>query len=296
MSQRLTAHLLINLSCLFWAGNMAVGRALRDLVGGWTIVSVRCLLSGLIFVMLLRFMARDGLSASRSDWPKLLVMALTGIAGYQAALYFGLRFTDAINVSLIHAAAPLATIVMVRLWLGVAIRGAQLFGVLCSAAGIAVIVTEGRWDRIGAVTLNVGDLLILLGITLFSVYNIVGRDVMQRQSVLGATTVATLMSALLLLPAGGWEIATAPPVWGWGSLLGLLYVTIFPGVLAFLAWNWSVKVVGPAEAMAFMNMIPLYVVVLATVFLDEPLHGFQLVGGALIVGGCLAAALWAQRA
>ena len=79
-------------------------------------------------------------------------------------------------------------------------------------------------------------------------------------------------------------------------MLGLLYVTIFPGVLAFLAWNWSVKVVGPAEAMAFMNMIPLYVVLLATYLLGEPLQGYQLFGGTLIVGGCLAAALWARRA
>jgi drug/metabolite transporter (DMT)-like permease len=296
VSERLKAHLLINLSCLFWAGNMTVGRALRDLVGGWTIVSARCLLSGLIFLLLLRILEPAGRAHGRSDFPKLLVMALTGIAGYQGALYFGLRFTDAINVSLIHAAAPLVTILMVWIWLGLAIRGAQLVGVLSSAAGIAVIITEGEWQRLGAVSLNPGDLLILLGITLFSVYNVVGRDVMQRRSVLSATAMATLLSALLLLPVGGWEVTQTQPVWGWGTALGLLYVTIFPGVLAFLAWNWSVKVVGPAEAMAFMNMIPLYVVLLATYLLGEPLQGFQVFGGTLIVGGCLAAALWARRA
>jgi drug/metabolite transporter (DMT)-like permease len=65
----------------------------------------------------------------------------------------------------------------------------------------------------------------------------------------------------------------------------LLYVAIFPGILAYAFWNHGVWAVGPARAAIFMYLVPVFAAVLAWVFLGERLGWYHLAGGLLILAG-----------
>lgn len=289
------AHLLINLACLIWAGNMTVGRAARELIGPWSLVSLRAVFASFLFYALLKRYGRAGEPPLRSDWKPLLFMTLTGAAGYQAAFYYGLRFTNIINASVIHALAPLATIVLAAVVLKTVIRRPQVVGGWLSVAGVAIVVSGGSWSQLRALRLNPGDLLMLLAVVMWAGYSVAARQVLQRRSLISTTFIMTWMSALIMLPFGLLEMCAHPPAFGWPLVGTLFYVTVFAGVLAFLAWNRAVQTIGPVGAMAFMNMTPLYAAIASTILLAEPLTGVQLVGGILVVGGCLVAALVGSR-
>lgn len=295
MSDRLKAHVLINLSCLFWAGNMTVGRAARHVMGPWALVGARAVLSSILLLILLRFLRSRWEPRLSTDWKRLLFMSFSGVAAYQAALYVALRFTDSVNVALISATTPLVTIFLARLVASGLVVGAQVFGGLLSLFGVIVILSRGSWAYLLRFDFNFGDMLILVSVLLWSGYAIAGQKVMRERSMLSVTTIITLMSVPMLLPVAGWELSRQPLEFT-PQVAGVVgYVTLFAGVAAMLCWNHGVKILGPAEAMAFMNMTPIYTAVAAAVFLSEPPSLPQLIGGIVVVAGCLLAVLLPAR-
>lgn len=291
LSARMRSHLYINVACLCWAGNMTVGRALRDMIGPWALAGSRSLFTALIFYGLYRLLGRGDEPPLKKDWKAILFMTITGVAGYQLLFYYGLHFTTGINASLIHAASPLVTLAMAWLYLRSPFHGAHIVGGVLSLVGIAVIMSGGDLSNLSELNLNFGDLLLAFGVIMFAGYAVVGRKVMPARSILSLTTLMTFFSVILLLPGGIIEAIIQPPELSWKLAAGIAYVTLFPGVIAFLAWNYGVQEVGPTETMVFMNMTPVYVVIFSAFFLNETLTPSQLSGGALVIGGCLFAAL-----
>ncbi len=291
---RLAPYLWLNLACVFWAGNMVIGRALRSFLGPGLIVSVRGAMSVVLLAVLVRVLRRGDEPPLRADFWRLCFMAFSGVAGFQGIFYLGLRYTDAINAALMNAAGPLVSLALAFLVLRTVVRPVQWVGALVSLGGIAVILSGGSLARLASLHFNGGDLLLLLAMVLWAGYSIAGREVMRRRSVLSVTAITSALALLMVAPWGVWEFATGEPrftpqVW---QMLG--FIAVFVGVGALLAWNTGVKAVGAAEAMAFMNMTPVYTVLLSTLLLDEPMRLYQLAGAVLVVGGSLLAALGPQ--
>ena len=285
VSTRLKAHLALSAACLFWAGNMVVARMLAEYLGGWHVVAGRCLVSALLFYLLLRTVE----PGQRLQWRPIgigLFLAITGVVGYQGLLYFGVRATSVINTSLIHATAPMVTLVMAAFYLGTPIQRGQPLAALLSLLGIVVIVTNGSLAALTSLSLATGDWLIMLATVSFAAYSVVGRKVFASRSVIEVTTLVTIWAALIALPLAGWESQATPAQWHWQAVAGMVYIIIFPGVLAMLAWNYAVKVVGPSESMLYMNTVPVIAVAMSVLWLGEPLLASQIVGGLLVLAGC----------
>ena len=292
----LKPYLIINLACIFWAGNMTLGRALRDAIGPATIVFGRGLLSLAILLVLLRVLEKQAWPRPGRDFGLLLFMAISGVVGYQGALYWGLHTTDAINASLMNSAAPLVTLLMAWLLVRSRIRGLQLGGILLSMAGIGVILSSGHPSRLLALEFLQGDLLILGAILLWGGYSIAGQKVMRGRSVLSVTTAITAISLPIAAPFGIREMMQGLPELSLLTVGGILYMAVFVGAGALLCWNYAVKSLGPAQAMALMNLTPVYTVLMSWVLLGETMSRYQFAGAALVVGGCLLAAYAGSRA
>lgn len=295
---RLAPYLWLNLACVFWAGNMVIGRALRSFLGPGLIVSVRGAMSVVLLALLVRVLKRGDEPPLREDFWRLCFMAFSGVAGFQGIFYLGLRYTDAINAALMNAAGPLVSLALAFLVLRTVVRPVQWLGALVSLGGIAVILSGGSLERLASLHFNGGDLLLLLSMVLWAGYSIAGREVMRRRSVLSVTAITSALSLLMVAPWGLWEFTTGAPRFTPQVWQMLAFIAVFVGVGALLAWNVGVKAVGASEAMAFMNMTPVYTVLLSTLLLHEPMRLYQLAGAVLVVGGSLLAALgpqWLRR-
>ena len=139
--------------------------------------------------------------------------------------------------------------------------------------------------------IGTGDLLILAAVLLWGVYALAGRRVMQQHSVLGTTALATALAWPLSLPWALLERSWERMQWTPGVAAGLVYAAVFASVAAMLAWNRAVRLAGPAHAAAAMNMLPVYGLLVSVWVLHEPFHGYQGLGGAMVVAGCLWATL-----
>jgi drug/metabolite transporter (DMT)-like permease len=70
----------------------------------------------------------------------------------------------------------------------------------------------------------------------------------------------------------------------------VLYAALFTSLLAYVAWNRGVDLVGAPRASAFLHTIPLFAGVLATSLLGEQIRAFHVAGFVLILAGVTLAA------
>ena len=79
-------------------------------------------------------------------------------------------------------------------------------------------------------------------------------------------------------------------LWSGLTLLTLLYSAFITTLLAYVAWNRGIDIVGAPRASAFLHTIPLFSAALATTILGETIEPYHIVGFALILSGVTLAA------
>lgn len=276
----------MNLATLSWATNMALGRWLRDDIGPLTLAAARFSIAFLCFTVLLQRRPAGERRLGPDRW-LLLGMALSGVAIFGPMLYLGLRFTTAVNATLINGLGPLITGLLATLLIREPMSRFQVAGATVGLLGVAVLISGGSLDFWPAVKGNVGSLIVLGAVVLWGLYSVLGRQVMRSRTALSATALSVALGLPFLLPAAGWEIQTFPPNLSPRLILIVCYIGVVPTVIGFLSWNAGVRRLGASGAMVFYNSLPFYGALLGFFFLGESIGPIHLVGGALIVGGGL---------
>jgi drug/metabolite transporter (DMT)-like permease len=65
----------------------------------------------------------------------------------------------------------------------------------------------------------------------------------------------------------------------------LFYLGVFGTVLGFVWYYEGIKKLGPSKASLFINFVPISAILMAFLFLDEPLTFSLLVGALLVTAG-----------
>jgi drug/metabolite transporter (DMT)-like permease len=159
-----------------------------------------------------------------------------------------------------------------------------LAGVLLSLLGAALVITKGNWQDFGA-GFGSGELFISICVALWVSYTLIGRVALQTLTPLISTSYASILGcAGLLLPAflierNTWRTPTPE------LILALAYLGIFGTVLGFIWYYEAVRELGPAQAGIFINLVPVFAVLLGVLTLGEALSPQTLLGGLLVVLG-----------
>ncbi|MCX8087154.1 MAG: DMT family transporter [Rhodocyclaceae bacterium] len=278
-------YLLLTLANLFWAGNWIVGRGMRAEVppialSFWRwIIALACLLP-----LAWPYLTRDW-ALLAAGWRRLLWLGILGTTLYNALTYLGLQETEAINGLLLNSFIPIVIVALAWIFQGKRLRPLEGAGIAASFLGVITIVARGDPHNLLLLTLNVGDLWILLSVIAWAVYTLLlpGRPAAHPLAFLFAIASIGVLATLpvyLLEIALGRHIVHTPGAW-----LAIAYAGIFPAFLGFLCWNKGVEQVGASRAGLFIHLLPAFGILLAALFLGERLRAFHLAGILLIFGG-----------
>lgn len=282
---------LVNLATFTWATNMTLGRWLRNDIGPLTLAAARFLIASACFAALLQRRPPEERRLGRDRW-LLLGMALSGVVVFAPTLYLGLRYTTTVNATLINALGPLITGLLAALLIRERMSRRQLAGAIVGLAGVAVLISGSPLGfRLGGLGSSLGDLIVLGAVALWGLYSVLGRQVMRQRSALSATAFSTFLGLPLLLVAAAWEVQTFTVEVRPDVILAVVYIGLVPTLVGFLAWNTGVRRLGPGGAMVFYNTLPLYGALLGVLFLGESIGAAHMLGGTLIIGGGVWAAL-----
>ena len=144
-----------------------------------------------------------------------------------------------------------------------------------SSVGVLVIIARGQLSNLQHLQFNWGDIIILFNMMVFAVYAVYLRK-RPPMHWLSFIFVFGAVSTLATLPFMIWEMAagiTFKPTWL--TVFAIAYVSIFPSVLAFAAWNRGVQLIGANRSGPFVHLVPVYTAILGSVLLDEHLSSFS---------------------
>jgi drug/metabolite transporter (DMT)-like permease len=279
-------YLLLTLTPFFWACNWIVGRGLHTEIPPMAMTFYRWFFALLI-------LAPFALPHVRREWPivwrhrgVLSLLGVVGVGTHNALAYLGLNYTTAINGVILNSFIPVMIIALSWIFLRESLSRLQLSGVAVSLCGVLAILSGGSLETLASLSLNRGDLLVILAMLLWSIYTIGLRWRPAGLHMLTFLFVIACIGDAAVLPLYLGEMALgARMTFSWFNLAALVSVALFSSVLAYIFWNRGVEQVGANVAGLFVHLMPVFGTILAWLLLGERLRPFHVVGIALILTG-----------
>lgn len=271
---------------VIWAGNFIVARSFnQDIlpVGlafwRWTIA----------VVTLTPFAVR----VTVEDWklvqkhlPYLAVSALSGVTVFNTLIYIAGHTTQAMNLALIATSSPIFIVLMSRLFYGEPISLTRAAGIVVVVLGVVLLIAGGSLEKLLSISFAIGDLYMLLAAIIFAGYAMLvnHKPATMRMKTFALCTFS--LGLLFLTPFYVLEcLIYHPVVFNPSILLALLYVGILSSVVAFLAWNQAIILIGPSRAALMYYLVPVFSGIAAWLFLGEPIRLVHIFSMLLIVCG-----------
>lgn len=273
------------LMAVLWAGAFVVGKLSVNTVPPEMVAFLRFLIAGLVLAAIMALRDRSQLRLQRRDWLLVLGLGVTGIAAYNLLFFWGLRYSLASDgAMIIPTLNPLITLFVAPLVLGEALTRRKLAGAAISLIGQVLIF----WTLLQAAGTDParlrGDLFYVASAVCWSAYTILGRVAARRFTPLASTTWASLSGMLLLLPFG---LYTAPGSTGYTGPFwaNAFYLGLGATVVGFLLWSRGIQTLGASRAAVFINLVPVFAVTMAFLFLGERPAGVQVLGMLVVLAG-----------
>jgi len=282
-------YVLLPLAPLFWSGNFILGRFVRSTLPPIGLAFWRWLIASLLIVAFAWPYLKKDRELILKNWKIIVLLAVLGVATFNALAYLGLRYTTAINGVLMQSVIPVIIVIMTYLFFRETIRKIQALGVCLSLSGVFVIVTQGVPESFLSFSFNIGDLVILIAVICYAAYSAL---LQKRPSIhqLSFLAVTFIIGAVILLPFYLWEHFTIQAMpFNRNAILSIAYVAVFPSILAYFCFNRGVELIGANKAGLFIHLMPVFGSIMAVFFLDERFRLFHAMGIFLILTGIVLA-------
>lgn len=278
------AYLFLSLTALFWAGNFVLGRSMHLVVSPIVMAEMRWLLALLIISPFLVPKLIKNKTIILQHWPILTLLSILSVACFNTFIYLGLTITTATNATILQSVIPIAILILSAFWLKEAVSKQQWLGVFISLGGVLILITKGDLLSLLDYSINQGDIYVLIAVIFWATYSILLR---YRPAELDGFTffgITVLVGSIALLPFSLIEYYyySTAIIWQNSTILTILYMAIFPSILAYIFWNKGVSELGAAKAGLFIHLMPCFGLILSSFFLNEKIYLFH-IGGILLI-------------
>ncbi|MBB6454956.1 drug/metabolite transporter (DMT)-like permease [Salirhabdus euzebyi] len=281
------SYVLLLITVIIFAGNLLVGRAINDLPA-FTITFFRCFIALLIILPFGIKQLKAKRELFKKEWKPLIGMGFTGIILFNLLVYSSLVYTTSTNAAIVETTAPIFTIIIGALFLKERLNKLQYFGMVLSLTGAIWVITKGSWQVITGLQFNIGDIIMLVAMLMWSIYSILVKEHNSKYPAYGGLTIMLSLAVVVLFPFALVEwLRGIESLFTLEKILGLLYLGIFPSIIALMFWNKGVQDIGPSRASIFLNLLPVFTIIGAVLFLGEKVIWAQLFGGFLVITGVI---------
>ena len=277
---------LLTLAVFFWAGNWAIGRALRMDAPPVALAFWRWVITLLVLLPFTAREVRRYWPVLAGAWKQLAVLALLATVFQHIPVYMALRSTGAANGALLNAISPIFMVLLALVCFGDRLRPVAALGIMISLAGVVWIVSRGSPADLLMLEINSGDLWALGAAFSWASYTVCLRRRPAALPPLVFLATIALFGIVAMLPLYLLELGHGIHLQlTVGSLLGIAYIGVFATVIAYIFWHRGVHELGSHAGGSFMYLMPVFTAILAVVFLGEPLHAYHFIGTVLIFSG-----------
>ena len=287
MNKNYLAYLLLILTTIFWSGNFIVGKAASAYqIPPFSLNFYRWLFAGLI---LLPFTFKEILNKKHHIINNLglyVVLGITSITIFNSTVYYSLYHTQVINGILLISTIPVWIIFFSFLLKIEKTNIYQIFGVIFSLIGVIVIITKFDIKIFFNLQFNKGDISMVIAMLSWAIYSSLLKKKKYELSQLSLLQIIIFTGLIFLTPIYilelnyGYKIIIGTPF-----ILTLIYVVIFPGLLAFIFWIKGISIIGANRAGVFLHLMPIFGSTLAIIIFNEKFMYYHIFGTIFIILG-----------
>jgi drug/metabolite transporter (DMT)-like permease len=265
-----------------WASSFVVMKVMVGDMPPMLMMGLRMLAAALCLLPFLKLLRQA--DYRRGDWKLLGLLLLC-----EPCLYFlceanALRYTSASQAGMIVAMLPLMVAASARFTLGEAVSRSALAGLLLAVAGVVGLSLGSVADE-HASNPVLGNFLEFLAMVCATGYAVAGRKLLERYSPLCVTALQGLAGCVFYLPMlllpGVWKPEALTPM----ALLGLFFLGCVVSLGALGLYNYGNSKMPAAKAAAYLNLLPVFALLLGVAILDEGLTGPQTLSAGLVFAG-----------
>jgi drug/metabolite transporter (DMT)-like permease len=276
-------HIKLLLTAIFWGGTFIAGRSLSDHVAPFSAAFLRFVIASIPLLYMTYRMEGRFPPIQKEKVFYLVLLGLTGVFSYNVFFFKGLRLIHAGRASLIIANNPIFIAIASFFLFREKLNIIKIVGIVVSVTGAMVAISRGNLQGMLTESFGRGDIFIFVAVLSWVSYSLIGKRVMQDFSAIEAVTYASVAGAIMLFPVA---LAEGMPTdifeYSLANWFSLFYLGFFGTVLGFVWYYEGIKKLGPSKASLFINFVPISAIILAFLFLDEPITISLLAGAAMV--------------
>ncbi|WP_034293574.1 DMT family transporter [Herbaspirillum sp. RV1423] len=277
---------------LIWSGNTIVSKMSAGVIEPAAMSFYRWLLAGLLLTpFCLRGVLRER-HRIRPHWWKIVLLALFGMVLYQSLAYFAAATSSATSMGMIASLMPLLTLLLSSIFLREPPTWGTLAGGVLSLFGLMILIGKGHPAQLFTNGIVFGDLLMLVATIAYAFYGVLLKRWALPIAAWHLLYLQIWVAVLLLLPLC--LMAPYSPVTA-ANLPLILYAGIAASIISQILWMNGIAHLGASHSTMFMNLSPIFTVIIAMMALDEALHSYHAVGGGITLVGVILAQTLRQR-
>jgi len=277
----------------FWGSSFVVVKAtLREGLTPIAIATFRFIVAGGLFAITLVInKSRNpeyAILVERKDFPRLLLLGLTGVTFFFVAQYTGIELAGAsIAAILVCLISPILISVFSAWIFREYLMMKNVVGIGMAAVGTFIVIVGGTLSVQGnRADFLFGSLVLLLTPVLWAVYTLQGKRVLEKYDPFLVVAYVNILGGLCLIPfslaEGSFHEAFTMNISEWSAIF---YLAVTCSLVGYFIWFHVMKQAKASVTSSFMFAEPVITVLFATIFLNEHITILTVVGGFAVFAG-----------
>lgn len=267
---------------MVWASSFIALKSAIGPIGPMSVIFLRMLIASFCFLYFVKGFSK--LNFTKSDIKYILLMVL-----FEPCLYFifevkALQYTSAGQAGMITSMMPLMTAIAAGILLKEIITKKLLLGSLLAVSG-AIWLSLSASSGEHASNPLLGNFLEFLAMICGTGYAISIRHLSEKYSAIFLTAIQAFAGTIFFLPLAIWEYNTISMDITLNAFLWVVYLGVFVTLGGYGLFNYALGRIEASKASVYINLIPVFAVILAYFLLGEKLEFTQIIASIIILTG-----------
>ena len=273
---------ILIIAMMVWASSFIALKSAIGPIGPMSVIFGRMFIASLCFLYFIKGFLK--LKFTKDDIKYISLMA-----AFEPCMYFifeakALQYTTAGQAGMITSMMPLITAIGAGIFLKELISKKLIFGSLIAVSGAVWLSLSSSGNQSASDPL-LGNTLEFLAMFCAAGYTISLRHLSKKFSALFLTAIQAFIGCLFFLPFALWEYNTMVMDFNQEAFLWVAYLGVVVTLGGYGLFNYAVGRVEASKASMFVNLIPVFTLLLAFLILGEKLTYIEMVASIVILSG-----------
>lgn len=275
-------------AAMLWGINYPLVKGVLSIVNENTFLVIRFSLAAFLFVAYLLTQG-ESLRIHHEHITPVFLLGVLGVGLYNIVWTYGIHKTTSANAALLISASPIFTAIYSALSGAEKMTRHKRGGTLTAFAGICIIISWTPGARFSSASeVFAGNVLMLAGSVLFSLYAVLAKPLLRYYSPVKLTSLAMLVGAPIIVTYALVRMPVVPYFYSLATWAGMLYIVVMGTIVAFIFWYKGVQRTSPFQTVVCHFIVPVVSMIMGALFLDEVVNAAMISGAVLVFIGVVA--------